>query len=212
MSKPGSAIQGAEAAQQAEQAWRAVRGDTAIQYAPLNIPQEPPQPTPEWLRSLAEGLGQFFGTAWPFLAALAAALVLYGLWRLFGTNLARAPRVEIDTAEEWRPDRAEAEALLEAADALAAAGHFDEAAHLLLRRSIGHIAAARAEWVRPASTARELSHLAALPEAARSAFAVIAQRVERSRYALRPLGAEDWQAARAAYADFALQRLPAVAG
>jgi hypothetical protein len=31
--------------------------------------------------------------------------------------------------------------------------------------------------------------------------------VEQSRYALRPLAAADWQAARAAYADFALQRL-----
>jgi len=33
---------------------------------------------------------------------------------------------------------------------------------------------------------------------------VIAERVERSLFALRRLGADDWQAARAAYADFAL--------
>ena len=45
-----------------------------------------------------------------------------------------------------------------------------------------------------------------LPERARSAFAAIASRVERSLFALRALDAEDWQAARAAYADFALQR------
>ena len=38
-------------------------------------------------------------------------------------------------------------------------------------------------------------------------FATIAGRVESSLFALRALGAEDWQAARAAYADFALARL-----
>ena len=58
----------------------------------------------------------------------------------------------------------------------------------------------------PASTAREISVLPMLPERARSAFAAIASRVERSLFALRALDAEDWQAARAAYADFALQR------
>lgn len=212
MSNPGAAIQGAEAAQQAEQAWKAVRADAGIQYVPLNLPEEPPSPAPEWVKNLAQALGEFFGAAWPVLVALLVALVLFGLWQVFGSRLARAPRVEIEIEEEWRPDRAEAEALLEDADALAAAGRFDEAAHLLLRRSVSHIAAARAEWVRPASTARELARLSALPEAARGAFTVIAQRVERSRYALSPLGPDDWQAARQAYADFALQRLPAVAG
>ena len=49
--------------------------------------------------------------------------------------------------------------------------------------------------------------IGALPDAARSAFATIAGRVESSLFALRTLGAEDWQAARAAYADFALARL-----
>ena len=38
---------------------------------------------------------------------------------------------------------------------------------------------------------------------------VIAARVERSLFALVPLGADDWQAARTAYAEFALERLPA---
>ena len=56
----------------------------------------------------------------------------------------------------------------------------------------------------PASTAREIAGLGALPQAARSAFGVIATLVERSRYALRPLGQPDWAAARAAYAGFAV--------
>ena len=58
-------------------------------------------------------------------------------------------------------------------------------------------------------TARELAALPALPDGARTAFGTIAGRVERSLFALRALGAEDWHAARAAYAEFALARLSA---
>jgi len=69
---------------------------------------------------------------------------------------------------------------------------------------VGQIATARPEWIVPASTAREIASLPRLPERARRAFGVIAERVERSRFALRALAGEDWQAARAAYAEFAL--------
>ena len=74
-------------------------------------------------------------------------------------------------------------------------------------RPYADCAAARPDLVEPATTARELSAMGSLPDAARSAFATIAGRVESSLFALRALGAEDWQAARAAYADFALARL-----
>ena len=40
-----------------------------------------------------------------------------------------------------------------------------------------------------------------------TAFRIIAERVERSLFALRALDRTDWEAARAAYADFALARL-----
>jgi hypothetical protein len=76
--------------------------------------------------------------------------------------------------------------------------------HVLLSRSVEQIAAVRPEWLRPASTAREIASLSGLSTRARAAFAVIAGRVEASRYALRALGRDDWAAARAAYADFAL--------
>jgi hypothetical protein len=94
--------------------------------------------------------------------------------------------------------------LLEDADRLAQQGHYDEAAHLLLRRTCDQIRAAHPDWLHPASTAREIAALPALPGQARTAFAVIADRVEASRYALRALIEADWQAARAAYAQFAL--------
>ena len=76
--------------------------------------------------------------------------------------------------------------------------------HLLLRRSFDDIATARPEWLTPASTAREITRIAALPGAARTAFAVIAREVERSRYALHPLAQPDWARAREAYAAFAV--------
>ena len=143
------------------------------------------------------------------ILALAIAAALFIAWRLLAPLLEVVRRARPASDPGWTPDRAEAAALLDDADRLAADGHFDAAAHLLLRRSVQHIAAARPDWLHPASTAREIAALRALPDAARAAFGVIAQRVERSRYALRPLGAEDWQVARAAYADFALQPLNA---
>ena len=158
-----------------------------------------------------------FGAAWPFakwaLIVLAVTGILWLIWRLAEPVIARLRlRQPGGTSEEdpaWAPARAEAEGLLADADALAAAGNFDAAAHLLLRRSVTQIAGARPDWLAPASTAREIAGLAGLPETARAAFAAITARVESSRYALRPLGADDWQVARAAYADFALQRLGA---
>nr|WP_238401717.1 hypothetical protein [Altererythrobacter sp. C41] len=176
------------------------------------------QEPPGWLMALLEALGDFFapigralGMSWPVfkwvLLGIGVLLAGYLLWRLLAPLFGR-PQGRAGEEPEWIPDRTEALALLEDADRLAAEGRYDEATRLLLQRSVGQIAAVRPDWVEPSSTARELASLAALPEAAREAFAAIAERVERSLFALRSLGADDWQAARAAYAEFALQRLP----
>ena len=76
---------------------------------------------------------------------------------------------------------------------------------LLLARSIRQIAHRRPDLVQPSSTARELSRIEALPEAARRAFSAIARAVERALFALEDLSERDWHEARAAYADFALE-------
>ena len=198
--------------------WEAVRADQSIQFSPVEMPE--PEEPPEWLKAIFEffgdllaPIGEALGMSWPVfkwvLLAIGAALLGYLLWRLVGPALALGRRGGAEEAEpEWAPDRAAALALLEDADRLAAEGRFDEATHLLLQRSVGQIAAARPDWVEPSSTARELAGLAALPDAARVAFGAIAERVERSLFALRSLGEEDWRAAREAYAEFALQRLP----
>ncbi len=201
----------------AEDGWRAVRDDGSIQFAPVDPPRRAEQPQWlqdlfEWLSSVIEPVGRLFGTSWPvvkwILLALAVAGALLLLWRLVEPLLDR-PATAAGDEPEWMPRRDAALALLEDADRLAAEGRYDEATHLLLRRSVGQIAAARPDWVAPSSTARELALLPALPDAARQAFALIAERVERSVFALRSLGRDDWQAARDAYAEFALQQLPA---
>lgn len=192
--------------------WQAVRADESIQYAPL--PEAPQAKPPEWLEKLLKWLsdhlrpgGEWLARNWPFIkwtiAAIGVILVAWLLWRLIAPALRRKGQGKPEEAE-WTPDHAEALALLEDADALAAEGRFDEATHLLLRRSVGQIRLARPDWLEPSSTSREIAMLPALPERARRAFAVIAGRVERSLFALRPLDAADWQAARAAYADFAI--------
>ena len=206
-----------DAARDAARDWAAVRADGDIQFSPLaphrSLPPQPPawlKQLGEWLRDIFEPVGKALGMSWPVLEkvliALALLLAAYLLWRLAIQPLLALRRpAKAEVEPEWAPAREDAEALLSEADRLAAQGRYGEAAHLLLRRSVQHIATAQPDWLRPASTAREIAVLPRLPQRARDAFAVIAERVERSRYALRELSAMDWQAARGAYADFALQ-------
>ena len=206
------AIPGAEAAQDAARDWQAVHADPTIQYVPTSITGKPPEP-PGWLIDIFEAIARALGMSAPVLlwvvGGCVALLVLYALWRLAEPLFDRVPKAA-EEPEGWAPERDQALALLDDADQLAAAGRFDEAAHLLLKRSVAQIAGARPDWIHPASTAREIAAIGALPERARSAFATITARVERSRFALRALDAADWQAARAAYAEFALERLPGI--
>lgn len=219
MSAPEPAIKGAQVAQDAASAWQKVHADPSIQFAPIDLNTKPPE-IPGWLQALGkflravfEPIGRALGVSWPvlqwILLAVVAAFILYAAWRFSEPlRLGWKKKEQAATKSEWRPDEAEALALLEDADRLAAEGKFDEATHLLLRRSVQQIQAARPDWVRRASTAREIAGIAALPDKARSAFATITARVERSLFALRSLDAADWQAARNAYAEFALERLP----
>lgn len=208
----------AGAAASAADDWKAVRDASDIQYTPLPEPKIPevPRETPEWLKSLGrmleaifEPIGRLLGMSWPVfqwvLIGLGVGLALFILWRLVLEPTLEQWRNRVPAEEEihWVPTRAEAVALLEDADRLAAEGRFGEAAHLLLQRSVRQISDARPDWLSAASTAREIAVLPMLPETGRNAFAVIAQRVERAFFALRDLDAQDWAAARSAYAQFA---------
>lgn len=162
-----------------------LRADPDIQYAPIEMEKLEPR-EPSWFEQMLEDvfrwLGELFGPLghgltgiWPVLKwVLLAALigfVLFLVLRLIGplADRQRGASAEAEQEPEWQPDRAESLALLEDADQLAAEGRFDEAAHLLLQRSVGQIASARPEWVDPSSTARELAALPRLSDGARRA-------------------------------------------
>jgi len=199
------------------ESWEKLRANEDIQFSPVNIPEQPPK-EPSWLQRFFEWLGDalsplggMFGSAWPVikwvLLALLISAVLFILYRLVEPYLVGRKHAPTEDEEDgWQPEQHEARALLEDADSLANEGRFAEATHLLLRRSIDQIATARPEWVEPSSTARELAAIAALPVSAREAFGLITERVERSLFALRALDQQDWNSARAAYAEFALAR------
>lgn len=202
--------------------WQDVRDDSDLQFEQIAIPEyQPPEPNWferavtaffEWLGDVLSPVGAALAYAWPVLQwvllGLVIAMVIYMAMNTLGP-LARRRRERGAPLEEpgWTPSRSESLALLEDADRLADEGRYDEATHLLLQRSVGQIAAAQPGWVEPSSTARELAALPALSQAARSAFAIISERVERSLFALRALDRQDWETARAAYADFALVRI-----
>lgn len=214
-------IEGATAAQDAARDWQAVHADPSIQYAPVTVNVPPPE-LPGWLKALAEffealfgPIGRALGVSWPVLQwvliGLAALTVAWLGWRILRPLIDRR-RLKSDAEADpasWAPQQEQARALLAEADRLAAEGRFDEATHLLLKRSVEHIAEAKPDWVRQASTSREIASISGLSDSARAAFGLIAARAERSLFALRQLDAADWQAARDAYARFALDRIAA---
>ncbi|WP_281044034.1 DUF4129 domain-containing protein [Sphingomonas oryzagri] len=180
--------------------------DSRIQFA---LPQAPKPHTPEWMRALAQWLHH----AWPVLKVLTwitlggiGLFILYMIVSQF-VDLRwpwRRTTEEVAEEPEWRPDAAPARALLEEADALAAAGRYAEAARLILLRSVEDIMKRRPGLVRPATTSRDLAATPEIPPSARPAFASIANVVEISLFADRGATAEAWTRARGAYADFAL--------
>ncbi|WP_353228264.1 hypothetical protein [Novosphingobium sp.] len=184
-----------------------------IQFAPLQPVVVPRSQPPAWLRAVLDWLAARIAPLGTWLAQhwrafeIGGAILLVVALAWFGWTMwqgrQRTPRAN-DDAPAWAPDAAMAAILLADADRLAAEGRFDEAVHLLLRRSFDDIAANRPDLLTPASTAREIAQGPTLPAPARSAFGVIAGEVERSRYALHPLRHDDWQRARAAYAAFAV--------
>jgi hypothetical protein len=167
-----------------------------------------PKP-PAWLEALYRFLADLAPVLriafWVVVALVAIALV-YAVVRWFqGAGLAWPwrRREAAGEAEPWQPEAAPARALLAEADALAAVGDYDGAAHLLLHRSIEEIDRNRPALVRPALTSRDLASAASLPPGPRGAFARIVMAVERSLFGRRRLAEPDWRDCRAAYEDFA---------
>lgn len=185
-------------------------------------PPKPSNPPPEWLTSLFNALGDFFNWSAPALkpilwvvAILFALFLLYHLVPAFADwvdNL-RLRRRKAVTDEEYlgHAEAGAARALLAEADALAAAGRYAEAIHLLLYRSVEDIDGRRPGLVRPAMTSRELAGAQDLPAVARDAFSRIARAVEISLFGGRPIDADAWRRCRSAYAELTVPKNWAVA-
>lgn len=194
-------------------AYDQVRGDSDIQFAPSFA--KPPDPPPRWWEDVTRWLGdllepvlQVLAAAWPWLSKLLLVALVVGvlalLWVILAPYVADWRERRAAAVPEWAPDKVQARILLEEADRLAAEGRFDEAAHLLLYRSIEDIAAKRPDLLRPSTTAREIGAFEALSQRARQAFGVIAGHVEASFFARRPLDRSAWDSSREAYRAFAL--------
>lgn len=211
------------------EAYRGLRADPAIQF---HLAKAPPPPTaPGWLRQLGHWIADLLRPVeraiswinqhmpdmpyvrillWSVLAISLAGLIWLVVVRLRGDAwrwpVRRGREVDSAEAESWMPDAAPARAWLDEADALAARGAYAEAAHHLLLRSIEDIERRRPRLVRPALTSRDIAAEQALPPRARTIFSGIAALVERSLFGGRTVSKDDWGAARAAYADFALAK------
>jgi hypothetical protein len=173
-------------------------------------PPEPQVPPPQWLLDFFGAIGDFFVWSAPVLKyvlwALAAALLLFLLYRFVPGFAAWADRLRARRAEEEEDvtgiaEASAARARLADADALAGEGRFAEAVHMLLYRSVEDISAQRPGLVRPALTSRDISLADGLPSVARGAFARIARAVEVSLFGGRSVDAGVWAECRAAYAE-----------
>lgn len=190
----------ASAAENVAEAHRRLRADGDIQFdLPVLQPTPPRAPSPPWF-SLPEW------SLW-LVAGVVVALILWIVVREIikrsGQGNAYNPR---ETPEaQWRPEEKVARALLADADALAAQGRYEEAARLLLHRSLEDIRARKPRLLRPALTSREITRIEELPASVRGTFATMADAVERSLFGGRALSREAWETARAAYDAFALK-------
>ena len=163
---------------------------------------------------IAQAIGAFFQAIGPALGYLLRIIIvlaiLAGLYMVFGESITLRGRQkeksagpDISVVPDLRPEEARAQALLEDADRLAAAGRFAEAVHLLLFRSIDDIQEKRSGLIGRSLTAREIGALGILPDAVRSALSPIIRIVERSFFGGREVDESGWREARASYERFA---------
>ncbi|WP_287160408.1 DUF4129 domain-containing protein [Mesorhizobium sp.] len=180
--------------------------DRSIQF---DLPAYAPPHPPDWLKPLLDllsSLGPYMiYLFWGAVISGAAIILLLVFLEMKGVAW-RLPwqraRRETEAEEAWRPDAGTAQILLSEADALAARGDYDEAVHLLLRRSVADIAGRLPDFLRPSLTARDIAAAASVPAKARAAFTEIARIVEAALFARRPVGPEGWRQARGAYERF----------
>ena len=208
MAANGGAEQGAALPPEFVTAHSSVVADKATQFTLTPPPEFKPPEWLNWLKPIGkffEAIGPYAGYIfWGFLALVVGMILFYILREMGYLHWPWRKVAQKADDGEWVPDAAPARALLAEADALAAAGRFEEAAHLLLLRSVEDIGRRRPAMLRPSSTAREISQSDNLPEKARNTFTLIARHVEASLFGGRALNSENWMLCRDAYGRFAL--------
>jgi hypothetical protein len=193
-----------------ERLHRELLADPSLQFQFERI-EAPPTP-PDWLQALAK----FLASIAPFLnyifwagIVILAALVIYAIVREVVRRLPQtadeASADEDVPVPEYRPATARARALLEEADRLAAEGRYGEAVRVLLHRSIEDMEKVYPAAIIPSMTSREISTIEYLSREGRTTFVKIAQAVERSLFAGRPLTQDHYTECRRAYESFALE-------
>lgn len=172
---------------------------------------EPPQPEPvqmaEWLRAFLDWLGrvadEIFWIALIGLAIfLAIKLVPYlrDLWRRrHAVVVADGPAIAREIRPAASPVRQD---LLAQAEALARAGQFIEAIHILLLAAVDRLAHSGGTALPAAWTGRELFRQAAMAGPAREAFGTLLNVSERTHFGGRPADAEDYHACRTLFDRF----------
>lgn len=195
----------AQSVARAHEALRA-RSDIQFEMAAAKPPEIPPWM--RWLGRQLQHLAPYASYIFWGAVAIGLAILLYLIFVSFWRN---RPSRDAEAAAEqdvaaWRPSEQVARALLADAEALAAQGRYEEATHLLLRRSLEDIQRHRPRDLRPALTSREIAGSEWMPGIVRRAFAAMAAPVERSLFGGRKLALADWEEARAAYGEFALPK------
>lgn len=199
---------GASAQASFEQAHGELLADRSIQFelTPADQPRPPvreSQGQPPPMSPPIPAGGVVTSLFWIVLALAALGLIALIVARMTGWLSGDRSRPPTASEPDWRPEDSAARGLLGDADALAAAGRYFEAAHLLLHRSIADIEERRPATVRKALTSRDIAGLPSLPPSPAAAFAAIVRAVERSLFGGRPLDESAWRDCRAAYQRFA---------
>ncbi len=172
---------------------------------------DPPNPPPRWLKAIFDFLGHLGPLLQVLFWAAIVAVVAGVLYFLFGeairVRFGKSGKGKVDNPDDvlvdLRPDAHAARSLLDEADALARAGKFAEAVHLLLFRSIDDIQQRLEGGVPRSLTAREIGGLGNLPDRAKRGLGPIIAIVEHSFFGGRDVDETGWRTARDSYEQFA---------
>lgn len=125
--------------------------------------------------------------------AVGVVLLAWLLAREAGRWLGRGRSTPVPRAQPPAPGAPAPPPELTEIDALAGRGDFAAAAHLLLLRTLRHLAERGQARLAAAATSREVLRSVTLPPASRDALGELVGTVERGYFGGKALSAQDWQ-------------------